>query len=320
MESIQELKVGTANANAEYGTLGRFTLISKSGTNRFHGSLFDYYVTPWFRARNPFATERDPGITHFPGFSAGGPVFLPKVYDGRNKTFFFSSYETSRGSSQTTFLDPTVPLDAWRRRFSGVGTVIRDPLTGLPFFGNRIPAERSNSVSLKVQDRFYPLPNFGDASVFATQNYRENKVASWNPVSLWVVRGDHRFSETDSIFGRLTWTRGLNRFFDGNLPAIGQPEASQRDTRSVTGSYSHTFSANLLNEFRYGLAFNNFPTHGSIQGKPLTEELGLVGCAPDLPDISGSGSCLGILCHYKSGRVDNADPAIAILSTNSPTM
>ena len=112
-------------------------------------------------------------------------------------------------------------------------------------------------------------------------------MANWNPVSLWVVRGDHNISERDKIYGRLTWTRGLNQFYDGNLPAIGRPEVSQRDTRSVTGSYSHTFGASLLNEFRYGLVYNNFPTHGSIKGKPLVEDLGLVGLAPDLPDISG---------------------------------
>lgn len=287
-ESVQELKVGTANAGAEYGSLGQFTLISKSGTNRFHGSLFDYYVTPLFRARNPFATAREPGINHFPGFSAGGPVFIPKIYNGRNKTFFFTSYETSRGSSQTTFQNPTVPLAAWRQGdFSGVNTVIRDPLTGQPFPGNRIPQGRLNQVSVKIQDRFYPLPNFGDTSTFNTQNYRQNSVSSWNPVSLFVVRGDHKISERDNIYGRLTWTRGLNRFFQGNLPAIGRPEVSQRDTRSATGSYSHTFSANLLNEFRYGLVYNNFPFHGNIQGKPLVEELGLVGLAPNLPDISG---------------------------------
>ena len=288
LESVQELKVGTANNGAEYGTLGQFTLISKSGTNQFHGSLFDYYVTPLFRARNPFASERDPGIVHFPGFSAGGPVFLPKIYDGRDKTFFFTSYETSRGSAQTTFLDPTVPLAAWRQGdFSGLSTTVRDPLTGQPFQGNRIPQSRLNPVSVKIQDRFYPLPNFGDTSKFNSQNYRENKVQSWNPVSLWVVRGDHHLSQKDTVYGRLTWTRGFFRFYDGNLPAIGRLEVAQRDTRSVTGSYTHTFSRNLLNEFRYGLAFNNSAVHGNMQGKPLVLDLGLAGLAPGLPDISG---------------------------------
>jgi carboxypeptidase family protein/TonB-dependent receptor-like protein len=288
LESVQELKVGTANNTAEYGTLGQFTVISKSGTNRFHGSLFDYYVTPWFRARNPFATERDAGIVHFPGFSAGGPVFLPGIYNGKNKTFFFTSFETSRGNSTVTFLDPTVPLSAWRQGdFSGLATLIRDPLTGQPFPGNRIPQERLNPVSVKIQDRFYPLPNFGDASVFNTQNYRESKVQSWNPVDLGTVRLDHHLSGKDVISGRLTWTRGHNRYYDGNLPAIGRIKKWQRDTRSVTGSYTHTFNPNLLNEFRYGLAFNNIGIHGSIEGKPLAEELGLTGLAPSLPDISG---------------------------------
>jgi hypothetical protein len=287
-ESIQEMRTGVVNNGAEFGTLGQATIISKSGTNRLHGSVFDYYVTPYFRARNPFLKERDPGISHFPGFSLGGPVFLPKLYDGRNKTFFFTSYETSRGSSTTTFLNPTVPLEAWRQgNFSGISEVIRDPVTGEPFAGNLIPQNRLNSVALKMQERFYPLPNWGDPGVFTPQNYRENKARPWDPVSMWNVRGDHSLTEKDAIYGRLTWTRGTNRYYDGNLPAIGRLNKGQRDTRSVTLSWAHVLAPNMTNESRYGLVFNNTPYEGNVQGKELMNDLGIVGLAPDVPDITG---------------------------------
>ncbi len=286
-ESIQEMRTGVVNNSAEFGTLGQATLISKSGTNRLHGSVFDYYVAPFLRARNPFAAERDPGSQHFPGFSIGGPVFLPKVYDGRNKSFFFTSYETSRGNSTVDFLNPTVPLEAWRQGdFSGISDIIRDPVTGQPFAGNRIPQNRLNQVALKMQE-FYPLPNWGDPNVFTDQNYRENKTRAWNPVSMWNLRGDHNLSEKDSLYGRLTWTRGTNRWYDGNLPAIGLMKKGQRDTRSLTLSWTRVLATNKTNEFRYGLLFNNTPYEGNIQGKELIDELGIVGLAPGLPDVSG---------------------------------
>ncbi len=287
-ESVQEMRTGVVNNSAEYSALGQATIISKSGTNRLHGSVFDYYITPFFRARNPFQKVRDPGISHFPGFSIGGPVFLPKVYDGRNKSFFFTSYETSRGSATSTPLNPTVPLQVWRQGdFSGRSEVIRDPLTGQPFPGNRIPQDRLNPVALKIQERFYPLPNWGDPNVFTSSNYRENKARPWDPVSMWNVRGDHNLSERDSLYGRLTWTRGTNHYYDGNLPTIGRIKKGQRDTRSVTLAWTHVPAPNMTNEFRYGLVFNNTPYEGNINAKEWIGELGIVGLAPDLPDISG---------------------------------
>src|SRR3954467_8255715 len=89
IESFQEVRVDLSNNSAEFGSIGQVTVISKSGTNQLHGSLFDYYSTPWFRAKGFFDAARSTGISHFPGGSIGGPVLIPKVYDGRNKTFFF---------------------------------------------------------------------------------------------------------------------------------------------------------------------------------------------------------------------------------------
>src|SRR5262245_863955 len=134
VESFQEVRIDSANNSAEFGTIGQVTMISKSGTNSLHGSLFDYYVTPWFRARNPFATARDTGISNLPGGSAGGPVYIPKIYDGRNKTFFFASYENFLGSQATRLFNTTVPLEAWRSGdFSGITTARIDPQTAQAF-------------------------------------------------------------------------------------------------------------------------------------------------------------------------------------------
>ena len=293
IESFQEVKVDLSNNSAEFGSLGQVTVISKSGTNQLHGALFDYYSTPWFRAKGFFDTERATGVRHLPGGSVGGPVWIPKIYDGRNRTFFFFSFETSRGSSVQDRLTPTVAPESWRTgNFSGLDTPIIDPTTGQPFPGNIIPTDRINPVSQKIQDKFFPTPNFGDLTTLHSQNYRELKIRPWDPSTYWTTRIDHRFSEKDQVFGRYTWVRGYSRNWEGNLPTIGQ-RWQQRDDRAATISYTHSFRPNLLNEFRWGFGLNNNPINfsldlGSTQhGLQLVKDLGLVGLAPDLPDING---------------------------------
>ncbi len=286
IESFQEVKVDMANNGAQFGTLGQITVISKSGTNRLHGSGFDYYITPFFRARNPFALVRQAGLFHTPGLSIGGPVFLPKLHDGRNRTFFFFSDEISLGSTQTSILNPTVPLPNWRAgNFAGLAPIY-DPNGTLPFVGNQIPADRINAVSAKIQDRFFPLPNFGDNTTLVSQNYRENKSRPWDPNTYWTTRFDHILTKKDQIYGRFTWYRGYNRVFEGNLPAIGQ-RVNQRSVSSATVSETHVFSPTVFNELRWGYVFNNNPLAGSINGPTLVKDLGLIGLAADLPDISG---------------------------------
>nr|MDQ2901894.1 carboxypeptidase-like regulatory domain-containing protein [Acidobacteriota bacterium] len=287
IESFQEVKIDLANNSAEFSSIGQVTLISKSGTNEFHGSAFDYYSTPFFRARDPFSPARATGIRHQPGFTVGGPVLLPKIYNGKNKTFFFFSYETARGSHQTQLLNPTVPIAAWKQGdFSGLAAAIYDPLTGGQFPGNKIPASRINPVSQKIQDRFYPAPNFGDPNTFHSSNYRDAKTRDYDPSTYWTTRIDHKFSDKDSLFGRYTWHRLYNRPFEGNLPTIGQ-RFQQRDDRASTVSYTHLFSPTMINEVRWGFGFNNNPITPPVNGLQEVTDLGLKGLAPNLPNYPG---------------------------------
>src|SRR5262249_35050876 len=139
IESFQEVRVDMANNTAEFGGIGQVTIISKSGANDVHGSAFDYYSTPWFRARNPFAAPRGTGVRHNPGVAIGGPIYLPKVYNGKNRSFFYFSFETTRGSQTLSNLTPTVPIPLWRAGDFSREAVIRDPFNGnTPFVGNVI--------------------------------------------------------------------------------------------------------------------------------------------------------------------------------------
>ena len=132
VDLIREFKVVSGVAPAEYGQGGtNVIVISKTGTNRYHGSLFEYYRGNIFIARNPFSMVAPaPFLRNQFGGSVGGPVRLPH-YDGHNRTFFFFNYEGLRQSGNDTRV-ATVPPDAfWKGDFSSLLPAIqlRDPLT-----------------------------------------------------------------------------------------------------------------------------------------------------------------------------------------------
>jgi hypothetical protein len=242
VESFQEVRIDSSSNTAEFGTVGQVTIVTKGGTNSFHGSLFDYYSTPWFRARNPFAPSRPTGISHLPGGSAGGPVYIPGVYDGRNKSFLFGSFETFRGSVTTRSFNPSVPLATWRNGdFSGVTTPVLDPTSRQPFPGNRIPTTRLNPTSVAIQSRFYPLPNFGDPNATPNQNHRVNLTLPAMKQDYYMIRGDHRFTDKDNLMARYTLQDFKTDDFMSALPTFPMGYA-MRKNHAVTVAYTHTFT------------------------------------------------------------------------------
>jgi hypothetical protein len=287
IESFEEVRVDMANNTAEFGSIGQVTIVSKGGSNDLHGAGFDYYVSPVFRARNPFAATRGTGVRHNPGFAVGGPVLLPKLYDGHNKTFFFYSLETTRGSVIQSNLTPTVPLQRWRNGDFSRETTIVDPAANrVPFPGGVIPASRINPVSRRFQERFWPLPNFGDVTTFRSQNFRQQLPRPFDPNTYWTTRGDHRFSPKHFAFGRYIWNRSHSRDYDSQLPAVGR-RWQTRDTRAVNTSYTWTPAVNKVNEARWGFAWNDNPRNGPLMGQEVVSYLGITGLAPGVPDING---------------------------------
>jgi carboxypeptidase family protein len=297
-ENLQELRVDVSGNSAEYGTPGSVALTTRAGNNDFHGTFSDYYSSPFMRARNPFATSRGTGIQHRLTFAAGGPVYIPKVYNGHDKTFFFVTLEMGVGSAGTSLVTQTVPLQAWRSgNFSALpGLFLRDPQkTGACnstdqagcFANNIIPTNRLNPVSLKMQDLFFALPNFGDPNTLANQNYRQNRTVQFSHQPQLTVRLDHRFSEKDFIYGRF-----IGVYW--NIPgyeSVASYDTLFRQTRNLRSwqvSYSHTFTPTLVNEVRWGLSSDHLPVESAIRGKQVVQELGLQGLAPDLPDVGGA--------------------------------
>jgi hypothetical protein len=185
-DAIEEVAIQTSNFAAEFGTSGgaMVNLVSKSGTNQLHGTLYDYAVNEVLNAAQPYTGVRNKIRQHDYGFTVGGPVWLPKVYNGRDKTFFFFSFEQFRQKLINDTLPSTVPIPAYRggdfsnlitteNRLVTTGsnnTPYKDPLgntiqsgtifdpasdpkgTGIrtPFLGNKISPTRFDPVSMKI--------------------------------------------------------------------------------------------------------------------------------------------------------------------------
>ncbi len=291
MEGIQEVRLQGVNNSAEFGAPGIYQMVTKSGGNQLHGATYYYHRNSALNARSFFSGQKASSHSHQYGGFFSGPVVLPKVYDGHNRTFFTLAYDGNFSPGSETIVR-TVPSLALRAGdFSGRGRLV-DPLNGQAFPENRIPTGRLNPVSLKVQETFFPLANFGPADSLAN-NFR---VISPSPgkENIADVRIDHRLHNSNNLYVRHGWRQFPSKNFDSILPAVG-PYQQLRTFRAIVVSDTHTFSPRLINEFRFGYTTENTDYRGTqLRGRDVIRALGLVGLenAPDdigLPilDITG---------------------------------
>jgi hypothetical protein len=235
VDAIQEFKVLTTAYAPEWGRTsgGIVTFATKSGTNQFHGSAFEYLRNSALDANGFNANAAGLGKPHFQrnqfGYSMGGPVLLPGIYEGRDRTFFFTTFERLLQSKAGSFLG-TVPTALERqgdfsqtRDVNGNLIVIYDPRTTTldptapagttryirtPFQGNAIPQQYLNTVGLNLLKN-YPLPNRPGQGASSINNYFSN-AATTSSQNVFNVRIDHRVSNSHSIFGRYDWFQRFN--------------------------------------------------------------------------------------------------------------
>lgn len=286
LENVAEINYILVNAPAEFKGSTTITTVSKSGTNLFHGSLYYDYNGSALNARDFFAATVPFAVYNNFAASVGGPI-------RKNKTFFFADYEGSRNHRSAVVKDNT-PLTAWRTGdFSGLlagGKTVKNPLTGQPFPGNIIPLNLINPVSQKLQDFFYPQPNCG-APGQAAGNWCGNLPATTD-FNIVDGRLDHYFSERDTVFGRYSYHRMPILGQRGLLPPVGTYNQQRNDGNAIL-SWSHTFSASLLNELRAGYSRDISDVSSTLMGDKIVSQVGIQGVTnqgiPGQPTLSITG-------------------------------
>ncbi|MEB2364235.1 MAG: TonB-dependent receptor [Bryobacteraceae bacterium] len=234
-DAIQEFKVHTNSLSAEHGQGGAVINVQlKSGTNELHGGFYDFVRNEKLDARNFFARRNAPLRQNQFGGQLGGPLI-------RNRSFLFGDYEGTVVRTGST-RNAVVPSPAIRSGdFSGL-TTIKDPLSGTPFPGNRIPANRTSPQALYFLD-FIPQPNS------PTGTYIDNARAT-SDTHQFDVRFDHHFSEMAQVNATYSFQQ-RNRVSPGGLPENGGTTADLRFQRIGIGEI-HTFNPSTMNEFRVG--------------------------------------------------------------------
>lgn len=285
VDAINEFKVQVNSFSAEYGR-GNAVINAtiKSGTNAFHGSVYEFLRNDTFDARNFFIPRKAAYRQNQFGVAVGGPVVLPKL-NGKDKSFFFLNYEGTRVRQGRTS-NVNVPSDAFRRGdFSSLSTPIRDPLTGLPFAGNIIPANRINPATAYFL-QFMPVQNTGTGTFVYAAPYQNNQDQG-------NARYDHIFSTKDSLSGRYSINH-LQAFNPGAYPVNGGYDQRQR-VQNVVGTETHIFSPTLINELRLGYTRMHNANLNQGLGTNYTGQAGILGFEqtslnfPGFPQLSITG-------------------------------
>lgn len=274
-EMLAEFKVTSAQAPAEFGQMGDVSVITKGGTNEFHGSLFWYHQNAALDAKTYGAPVKQAKIYNTFGASLGGPVVLPGAYRGRNRTFFFVDYEGNRQPG-TALRQASVPTaDMWGGNLVGVPGPLVDQAR---FPGNIIPKTQINSIARNLA-AYYPLPNFDSGSTL--NNYRA-LIPNESDANGYDIRIDHTISQKQQVFVR--WTRRGIQSPSGVFRLLPPDQVDQRN-RNLVASHNFTLRPNLVNEIRTGLSQWNSQNTFPIRATDAVSALGIQGL-----NLSGIGN------------------------------
>lgn len=290
VESLEEFNVEISNYKAELGRSGGgyVQMTTKSGTNNFHGSLYEFLRNDKFDARNFFASSKPVLRYNQFGASFGGPI-------RKDKTFFFANYEGQQIRRQQTILASVPTVAETRGDFSSLSTVVRDPQTGLPFAGNIIPTQRQDPVGAAIA-ALYPGPNV-DGARSRNNNFRANQPIS-TTTNVAVARLDHNFSLNDRIYGRFL-ANVTDTFNSPVFPVPGTDNyhsTSNNSFYSWSATWQHSFSPLTTIESRYSWDRRkaNALSGGSDLG--LAQRLGIKGTNDrffpqiNIPGLTGFGT------------------------------
>jgi Carboxypeptidase regulatory-like domain/TonB dependent receptor len=277
LEAVQDITQVTSTPSAEFGDVATISVSTKSGTNNLHGSGFWDTRNYALDADGYFSHSKGKGpYSQYLGGSLGGPVYIPHVYDGRNRTFFFFDWESFIQPGSYTNL-ASVPTSAMRSGdFSALltqGVTIYDPTTGQPFPNNVIPASRISPVSSKIQDiKYIPSANFGPADSFSN-NFLDS-FPNAHPDYYPTTRVDHNFRNGKDVISARHIFRHQNEDTNTNgLPLYNWIQ--NRNTTNAFVSETHLFSPTVVNEFRVGYSRDFQLRHATMKGADVINDWGL---------------------------------------------
>ena len=277
IEAIEEFKIQTNAFTAEYGFGGgaNVQITMKSGTNDLHGTFFEFVRNNIFDAEHYFLNfERPSNLERLKqntlrrnqfGFVLSGPVIIPKLYNGKNKSFWAFNMEY-RLDRVAAVQNATFPLDNFRRGdFSELlertpltaggfrnPIILFDAYTGIPFPNNILPASRLHRGAQHILENYVPRPQFRLADPLDFNS----TAAVPQPVNArtYFARFDHHFSDADRIFGRLAWDRSdlTRNNINPHLPVFVDSKVTNLATQWI-----HSFSPNAINELRVGFQISD---------------------------------------------------------------
>jgi len=301
VDAVEEFKVQTSTMSSEFGFTagGVVNMVTKSGSNQFKGSLYDFVRNDRFDAKNAFASAKPKFDYNQGGGAIGGPIKLPRLYDGANRSFFFFNVEAWNFSREQPTTQ-TVPTAAMRRGdFSNLRDangnliVIYDPNTTRanangagfvrdPFPNNTIPGNRLDTVAQNIL-AFYPLANRDPENPFTNANNWRDNIDETRDMRQWTTKVDHRFSSSNSLSVRYSYYR---HYADGGFSQSPWPDPIVRKrydtltTHNFVVSDTHTFGGALLNEVRVSNARQGFPFVVASFGGNWPQQLGLPASVP----------------------------------------
>jgi hypothetical protein len=289
-ESISEIRADGVLANAEFGDPGQIVVTTKGGSNALHGSGFWYYQdSKWDAIAYTYPTTQTQPDVHGATFggSIGGPVVIPHLYNGHNKSFFFGAYEGWRHPAQVT-INEVVPSTSMKQGdFSsyiepnGAGgnsfAGLYNPYTG-GSFGTTIPTGSLNKIALDTLKQFYPDPNIGNPATYTDNgvaNYQAN-VDSSGHSDQFDVRGDQYFGSNQKflLWGKFTWK---------NFPISSKEELlvpsslAISQNRSLKVDTNWTITPSLINEGGFGFTRYTSGQSDSFNGLAWTQGEGWQG-------------------------------------------
>lgn len=278
-DALQEFQILTSSPSSEYGrnSGGIFVAVTRAGTNQFHGALYDYLRNTALNARNYFTRppQQKPTLKQNQfGGTLGGPVV-------RDKLFFFVAYQGTRIRESQILSPAFIPTAAQRNGSFGASTVLRDPIHGGFYPGGQINPTDIDPVANRLLSQFIPTSISGSGNTFL--------VSSPTDADQFVARADYNITAKDLLFVRYFRDNGVRTSQAGTVAPYA-PSDTSTNSQNWALQTTHTFSPNLLNEFRLGVG--RVDSNVSQKDTRQLSDFGAIFpgvVTPQLPNINISG-------------------------------